>query len=87
MKLISLAARSFLSLAIMCGAVAIATAQNEKPSPAPMPIPSPTPRVANPADVNSIDAIIAAVYDVISGPAGKNAIGIACVRSLFPAHG
>lgn len=26
---------------------------------------------ANPADVSSIDAIIAAVYDVISGPAGK----------------
>lgn len=28
-------------------------------------------RPANPADVASIDAIIAAVYDVISGPAGK----------------
>jgi hypothetical protein len=27
--------------------------------------------VANPADVESIDAIIAAAYDVISGPAGK----------------
>jgi len=27
--------------------------------------------VANPADVASIDAIIAAAYDVISGPAGK----------------
>lgn len=26
---------------------------------------------ANPADVNSIEAILAAVYDVISGPAGK----------------
>jgi hypothetical protein len=26
---------------------------------------------ANPADVSSIDAIIAAAYDVISGPAGK----------------
>ena len=29
------------------------------------------PPAANPADVASIDAIIAAVYDVISGPAGK----------------
>jgi hypothetical protein len=48
---------------------------------APMPQPTPPPRTqplqtpetpsANPADVNSIDAIIAAVYDVISGPAGK----------------
>lgn len=30
---------------------------------------------ANPADVSSIDAIMKAVYDVISGDAGKNAIG------------
>jgi hypothetical protein len=29
------------------------------------------PHPANPADVESIDAIIAATYDVISGPAGK----------------
>jgi hypothetical protein len=29
------------------------------------------PPAANPADVASIDSIIAAVYDVISGPAGK----------------
>jgi len=35
------------------------------------PQPSPTPPAANPADVASIDSIIAAVYDVISGPAGK----------------
>src|SRR6266700_2682509 len=28
-------------------------------------------RSANPADVESIDAIISAAYDVISGPAGK----------------
>jgi hypothetical protein len=35
--------------------------------------PTPTPQVpaANPADVASIDSIIAALYDVISGPAGK----------------
>jgi hypothetical protein len=30
---------------------------------------------ANPADVASIDAIIRAVYDIISGDADKNAIG------------
>lgn len=29
------------------------------------------PRSANPADVESLEAIIAAAYDVISGPAGK----------------
>jgi hypothetical protein len=32
---------------------------------------TPAAPAANPADVASIDAIIAAVYDVISGPAGK----------------
>jgi hypothetical protein len=35
------------------------------------PQPSPTTVPANPSDVNSIDAIVAAVYDVISGQAGK----------------
>jgi hypothetical protein len=33
--------------------------------------PTPTPPAANPVDVGSIDSIVAAVYDVISGPAGK----------------
>lgn len=51
-------------------------AQTEKATPSPTPMPSPqsseaTTPAANPADVGSIDAIIAAVYDVISGPAGK----------------
>jgi hypothetical protein len=46
-------------------------AQNEKSRP---PAPAETQAVspaAKPADVATIDAIIAAVYDVISGPAGK----------------
>jgi hypothetical protein len=46
-----------------------------QPSPTPaqqsQPAPSPPTPAANPADVGSIDAILAAVYDVISGPAGK----------------
>jgi hypothetical protein len=52
-------------------------AQNEKTAPQPAPktavqaTETPTPPSANPADVSSMDAIIAAVYDVISGPAGK----------------
>lgn len=58
---------------------ATAFAQNDKPmsSPAPSPASAPapqsemTPPPANPADVGSIDAIMAAVYDVISGPAEK----------------
>jgi hypothetical protein len=56
---------------------AVATSAQEKPKPMPSPTPKPiaveTPAVpaANPADVASLDSIIAAVYDVISGPAGK----------------
>jgi hypothetical protein len=54
-------------------------AQTGTPSPQPSPVPSqqaspaPTPSTpaANPADVGSMDAILTAVYDVISGPAGK----------------
>ena len=43
------------------------------PAPAPANTTAPTPAkpAANPADVASVDSIIAAVYDVISGPAGK----------------
>jgi hypothetical protein len=68
-------------LTIASCALVIATAQTEKqkptPSPSPSPMPqqqtteSPTPAAANPTDVASIDSIITAVYDVISGPAGK----------------
>jgi hypothetical protein len=48
------------------GAMAAATAQQ-----APAPIPAPATVVqAKPADVASIDAIVASLYDVISGPAG-----------------
>lgn len=81
MKLISVALKFLISLTIISCAVAITTAQTEKHKPNPLPVPSPMPKqltvetpatpAANPADVASIDAIIAAVYDVISGPAGK----------------
>lgn len=80
MKLISTAVRSLPALAVMVCAIAVATAQ-EKQKPSPIPTPSPMPKqmmneipappAANPADVVSVDSIIAAVYDVISGPAGK----------------
>jgi hypothetical protein len=48
---------------------------NTQPTPSPPPMqkqttPTTTPP-ANPADVGSMDSVIAAVYDVISGPAGK----------------
>lgn len=63
-----------ISLCLLC----INTfAQTPTPQPSPMPSqqtqPAPTPSTpaASPADVSSTDAIIAAVYDVISGPAEK----------------
>lgn len=80
MKLMSTAVRSLLTLAVMFCAIAVATAQEKQspvlsPSPSatpkPLTIEAPAPPAANPADVASVDAIIAAVYDVISGPAGK----------------
>jgi len=54
-------------------------AQTKIPTPQPPSTPAPANRTAptvampaaNPADVASVDSIIAAVYDVISGPAGK----------------
>jgi hypothetical protein len=81
MKLISVAFKFLMAVTIISCAVVITTAQTEKPKPSPLPVPSPLPKqstvetpatpAANPADVASIDAIITAVYDVISGPAGK----------------
>ena len=50
-----------------------AMAQGDKPATQPTPAQTPAATIppANPADVASMDAIIAAVYDVISGPAAK----------------
>ena len=53
-----------LSLAGVVGVARPALAQEEPAAEAARP-------VADPADVESIDAIIAALYDVISGPAGE----------------
>ncbi len=75
MKSISALTKLLLSLTVCFVFTGTSMAQNEKQTPQPSPTASPqtapmTP-AANPADVASIDAIIAAVYDVISGPAGK----------------
>src|SRR5438876_12112433 len=60
---------------MIAATIALATA-----SPAQTPTPTPPPAAttaaqatppANPADVATMDSIVAAVYDVISGPAGK----------------
>jgi hypothetical protein len=86
MKIVAAYSRScFNTIAtaiVILGVSAIAMAQTEKPSPHPSPItkeqpttaptaPAGGPVVANAADVSSIDATIGALYDVISGPAGR----------------
>ena len=59
---------------IALGLTIATQAQTPTPTPAPSAAPAPTtPAIpaANPADVATMDSIIAAVYDVISGPPGK----------------
>src|SRR6185436_16833784 len=80
MKLKSNAVACLTTLVILFCVAGVAMAQ-QKQSPIPMPTPTPAMKpltvelpaapAANPADVASMDSIIAAVYDVISGPAGK----------------
>ena len=68
-----------LALVVSLFCVAVVATGQEKQKPMSAPSPSPKPMLAepnviaspNPADVASVDSIIAAVYDVISGPAGK----------------
>lgn len=63
----------FLSLIAITTAL-IMTTKAQTPTPTPSPVPAqttPSPPAANPADVATMDATIAALYDVISGPAGK----------------
>src|SRR5947209_20176373 len=50
------------------------TTHSQTPTPQAQPAPSQTPASsppANPADVTTIESTVAALYDVISGPAGK----------------
>jgi hypothetical protein len=53
---------------LLAGVPSRATAQNPAAAPA---APAAATAAANPADVESIDAILKALYDVISGPAGQ----------------
>lgn len=55
-------------LAITATLIVTIKAQTPAPSPAQT---TPAPAAANPADVATMDSTIAALYDVISGPAGK----------------
>lgn len=84
MKLLRTFCEFVLASLILCCATNTIMAQTKTPTPQPetatqnppTPAPATTPQMpavpaANPADVASVDSIIAAVYDVISGPAGK----------------
>lgn len=71
--------RLLLVALLLFAITSLAMAQEQKPTTQPTPAadpkatatPTPAPPAANPADVATVDSIIAAVYDVISGPAGK----------------
>ena len=82
----TLAAMILVSICAGClSAAAQQPAPPPRPAPTAAPLPPPIPTqtqtpvtttqqptpAANPADVSTIDAIIAALYDVISGPAGR----------------
>jgi hypothetical protein len=62
--------KKFLLLIAICLSVGPAGYAQTAPVPSPTPA-APVVKPANPADVASIDAIMKAVYDVISGDAGK----------------
>jgi hypothetical protein len=64
--------RLCLLIAITGALMATATAQTPSPTPTTTTAQTATaPPAAKPADVASVDSIVAALYDVISGPAGK----------------
>ncbi len=71
-----------LGLAAVLALAAPAFAQQ----PAAAPAPAAAAVHANPADVSSVDGIVAALYDVISGPAGKPR-DWSRMRSLFAPEG
>ena len=75
-RLSQLVLSCLISSFLLCiNSVAQTATPTTQPSPMPSqqstPAPTPSTPVVNPADVGSIDAILIAVYDVISGPAGK----------------
>ncbi|HKP36006.1 MAG TPA: hypothetical protein VJT71_04040 [Pyrinomonadaceae bacterium] len=75
MKTVSVSFRSCFGLVLLfvTTATLTMTANAQTPTPAPTPAASPSPAIpaADPKDVATMDAIVAAVYDVISGPAGQ----------------
>ena len=70
--LLGVNSRFLLLIAITSTFIVTTKAQTPTPTPAPSTATTTTaPPAANPADVATMDSTIAALYDVISGPAGK----------------
>lgn len=89
-RLLPTCTTALVCTALLCAAVLPATrlAAQTSGTPAPSPAPAPVPAVApagptaRPADVATLDGIVAALYEVISGPAGQ-ARDWDRMRSLF----
>jgi len=64
-------ARATLLVVVMAAGTAITSAQTSDPNPSSAGQSAAAQTTANPRDVHSIDSILLALYDVISGPAGK----------------
>jgi hypothetical protein len=60
-----------LVLLVATATISTMTTNAQTPSPTPTPAASPSNPAADPKDVATMDAIVAAVYDVISGPGGQ----------------
>jgi hypothetical protein len=73
--------RALLILVASLCAIPAAAREGTQEKPTPAPPPAAITSAANPKDVDSVDAIVAALYDVISGPAGERDWNR--VRSLF----
>jgi hypothetical protein len=70
MSALRLVGRAILLISCLLFSVFAAMSQTEKSAPKPSPTPEPQ-AIAAVADVATMDSTIAALYDVISGPAGK----------------
>lgn len=78
--------RTTLTAALLAGLTLAAAPAAAQQQPNPFVVVTEAAVPANPADVASLDAIMAAVYDVISGPAGERRDWNR-MRSLFTANG
>lgn len=73
MKLDSIALKTLIRPALLlalCAGAQTIRAQTPSPTPTATPAQTPVTAAANPADVATMDSVVASLYEVISGPAG-----------------